>query len=442
MIAKNIHRVWVLATLLMLSVVAFPQRVVQTESLKNSFKLQYELPLQQPKSDYAMVVTPLLCGVNDTLQLEPVTVRGGNNARKLHRDYVLHHKGVEPTYIKANEMPSTMMGEADISLSAYPWVKTDELTLCMRVEQEGCCEVQTLLLSQSAPLRYVTPYAPIINMVPDFKGLAAQLEPTNPVLEHISAYRPYDTTRILRKEGRLIYVNFPVNSNKIDRDFMENADRLDRIMNITRQIMDDNTSVIKMIQIIGLSSVEGSDAFNRKLAGERAEALKRYVQDGISLPDELFEVVNGGAAWTEFRDQVNDAEFEGKEQVLKIIDNTKDANRRQALIRQLMGGKPYDYIREHILPGERNAGYVRIYWDVVPDENAKVINRASELLQQQQWQEALNLLQTVRSDQRAYNALGVALYMTGQETEAMNLWRQAATAGNEDARHNLEQLQQ
>ena len=441
MIAKNIHRVWVLATLLMLSVVAFPQRVVQTESLKNSFKVQYELPLQQPKSDYAVVVTPLLCGVNDTLQLEPVTVRGGNNARKMHRDYVLHHKGVEPTYIKASEMPSTMMGEADINLDAYPWVKTDELTLCMKVEQEGCCDVQTLLLSQSAPLRYVTPYAPIINMVPDFKGIAAQLEPTNPVLEHVSGYRPYDTTRILRKEGRLIYVNFPVYSTEIDRNYKENADRLDRIMNITRQIMNDKNSSVKKIQIIGLSSVEGTDAYNSKLAGERAEALKRYVQNEINIPDELFEVVIGGAAWTEFRDQVTDAEFEGKEQVLKIIDNTKDGNRRQWLIRQLMGGKPYEYIQEHILPDERNAGYVRIYWDAVPDENAKVINRASELLQQQQWQEALNLLQTVRTDQRAYNALGVALYMTGQEAEAMNLWRQAAAAGNEDARRNLQQLE-
>ncbi len=433
-------RVAVIISCMMLVLDVHAQRIVELQSLENELKLQYELPLQQPKSDYSIVVTPLLCGTTDTLLLEPVIVRGANNARKLHRDYVLHHKGMEPSYIKAKEMPSTLLREVAVSLAAYPWVKSDPLTLCIKTEQEGCCQVETLAFAQGETLHYVTPYTPVFSVVPEFKGVAAQLEPANPVLEHISDYRPYDKTRVLRKEGRLIYVNFPVYDTEIDRGYAENADRLDRIMSITRQIVNDTTSSVKRIQIIGLSSVEGTDAFNAKLAGERAEALKRYVQSEINLPDELFEVVNGGAAWTEFRDQVNDADFEGKEQVLKIIGNTADGNRRQWLIRQLMGGKPYEYIKEHILPDERNAGYVRIYWDAVPDEKAQVINRAAELLAQQQWQDALTLLQTVKTDERAFNALGVALYMTGHEQEALDFWRQAAAHGNEDAQRNLEQL--
>ncbi len=68
------------------------QRIIQTQSQKDKLLLSYELPLQQPASDYATVVTPFLCGQNDTLVLEPVVVRGAQNARKLHRDYVLNHK--------------------------------------------------------------------------------------------------------------------------------------------------------------------------------------------------------------------------------------------------------------------------------------------------------------------------------------------------------------
>ena len=202
--------------------------------------------------------------------------------------------------------------------------------------------------------------------------------------------------------------------------------------------MNDTTSSVKCIQIIGLASVEGNETLNRRLAGNRAEALKRYVQQKISVPDNMFELANGGAAWTEFRDQVNDASFDGKEQVLKLIDETPDLNRRQQLLRS---SKAYNYIRQHLFPDERNAGYVRIYWDYVPDNNAKVINEAAELLKQEQWQQALNTLQSVKSDERAQNVLAVALYMTGNEQEAMRIWQRRAAMGDADAAANLRQLQ-
>ena len=56
--------------------------------------------------------------------------------------------------------------------------------------------------------------------------------------------------------------------------------------------------------------------------------------------------------------------------------------------------------------------------------------------------EALRLLQTVRHDERAQNALGVALWLNGQKEEAMNCFRQAAARGNADAQNNLKQLTQ
>jgi len=433
-------RLAVIGLLLLLVAGVHAQRIIQAESRKDALLLLYELPLVQPESNYATVVTPFLCGRNDTLALEPVYVRGSLNARKLHRDYVLRHKGEEPAFIAASEMPATFSQASEVSVTSHPWIKDGSLRLLYKAEREGCCEVEVIGHDYTDPFTYDyrLPLHPVVSFVPEFTGVAGRLEHDNPVLEHVSAYRPYDTTRILRKEGRLIYVNFPVGKSELSRDFEDNASRLDRIVDITRQIMNDTTSSVKRIQIIGLASVEGNDATNRRLAGERAEALKRYVQDEIEISDELFELANGGAAWTEFRDQVNDADFNGKEQVLKVIDETQDLNRRQQLIRS---NKAYGYIREHLLADQRNAGYVRIYWDYVPDDNAKVINRAAELLQQEQWQQALQLLQTVKTDERAQNALAVALYMTGNETEALRLWHRSAAMGNEDARRNLDQLQ-
>ncbi len=416
------------------------QRIIQTQSQKDKLLLSYELPLQQPASDYATIVTPFLCGQNDTLALEPVTVRGAQNARKLHRDYVLNHKGAEPDYIKAAEMPTSFAQASEISLASHPWIKNGPLRMLFMTDKEGCCQVETVALAYTDPFTYDyrNPFKPVFNPVADDTGVAGQLERNNPILEHVSNYRPYDTTRILRKEGRHIYVNFPLAKSELIYDFEDNANRLDRIIDITYQIMNDTTSSVKCIQIIGLASVEGNDAVNRRLAGARAEALKRYVQQKISVPDNMFELANGGAAWTEFRDQVNDANFEGKEQVLQLIDNTADPNRRQQLLRN---SRAYNYLRQNILPDERNAGYVRIYWDYVPDNNAKVINQAADLLKQEQWQQALNTLQSVKSDERAQNVLAVALYMTGNEKEAMRIWQRRAAMGDADAAANLRQLQ-
>ena len=52
------------------------------------------------------------------------------------------------------------------------------------------------------------------------------------------------------------------------------------IVSITRQIMADTTSSVRLFQIVGLASVEGSIKHNCQLAEGRAEALKKYIQDG------------------------------------------------------------------------------------------------------------------------------------------------------------------
>jgi Flp pilus assembly protein TadD len=49
-------------------------------------------------------------------------------------------------------------------------------------------------------------------------------------------------------------------------------------------------------------------------------------------------------------------------------------------------------------------------------------------------------LQGVRHDERAQNALGVALWQTGQKEEALRCFRRAVANGNADAQENLKQL--
>ena len=417
------------------------QRITHTESLKDAFLIDYEVPLTKPASDYATIVTPLLCSPTDTLALEPVIVRGSRNVRKLHRDYVLNHKGEEPAYIAAADMPATVNGSASISLKDYPWVRHSQLTLCAKTEREGCCTVETLGLATGEWTNYVTPFTPEYNTVAINTGKAGQLEKDNPVLAHISSYKPYDRTRALRKEAGMLYVHFALDKWDIDRDIRDNASTLDRIIDVTRQVMNDTTSLIEKIQIIGLASVEGTVKHNEELAGNRAKALQQYVQQQLNLPDSLFDTVNGGEAWAELRDQITELDFEGRDEILRIIDTESNPDRREWLIRRHNGGQTYRYLRDNVLADQRNSGYLRIYYDYVPDKAAAIINEASQLLQQEKYSEALSKLQAVKTDSRAQNALGVALYMTGNEEEALQCFRRAAQSGNADALKNLEQLE-
>jgi hypothetical protein len=254
----------------------------------------------------------------------------------------------------------------------------------------------------------------------------------------------------MRRDKDALYVHFPLAKSVLHTDFRENESVLERIVDITRQIMADTTSSVKVIQIIGLASIEGPIAGNEKLATNRALALQHYVQEQLQIPDSLFDTVGGGEAWADFRDQLAECvttepqHSEELQQALDIIDSESDANIREQKLRRMNGGRTWKYIKEHILRYQRNSGYVRIFYDYVPDKAAKVINEASELLTTDCidcHREALRLLQTVRNDERAQNALATALWFCGYRDEALSTFRRAAANGNKDAQENLRRLE-
>ena len=49
------------------------------------------------------------------------------------------------------------------------------------------------------------------------------------------------------------------------------------------------------------------------------------------------------------------------------MDTEQDLNRREQKIRRLNGGKTYDYIKNELLPDQRNSGYLpSSAWTVCP----------------------------------------------------------------------------
>ena len=203
-------------------------------------------------------------------------------------------------------------------------------------------------------------------------------------MAHISLYKPYDRTRILRRDKAALFVRFPLAKSELHTDFRDNREVLDRIIDITRQIMADTASSVKILQIIGLASIEGPIAGNEKLATNRALALQHYIQEQLQIPDSLFNTVGGGEAWAEFRDQLEEMvasqspQAAELQQAMDIIDQENDLNVRERLLKRMNKGRTWKFIKENILSNQRNSGYIRIYYDYVPDTAAATINEASE----------------------------------------------------------------
>lgn len=407
-----------------------------------TYRLTYSMTLPQPRSDYAYTVTPVFRHRGDSITDTPVMIRGKRNAQKFKRDILFSHDpNLDPTlsYIPAGK-DTVVSRTLTLSSADHPWLKGSDIAFCTRIDEEGCCNILGSRWVCGDTFHLERPFRPRIVPVPDNTGRAGLLQQNNPILEHISKYRPYDSTRILRKEEGTLYVFFPLDRWTLLHDFRNNASTLDTIVSLTRQIMADSTSNVKLIQIIGLASAEGPVKRNLLLGRNRAIALRDYIQERVSVPDSLFELCNGGEAWTELRSQVEELDIEGRDQLLDIIDNTADADLRERKMKALNGGRTYQYLKANVLSDQRNSGYIRIYYDYVPDTAAATINRASELLREERYAEALELLDTVKDDPRSLNARGVALYMTGSEQEGIRCIRHAAAQGNEQAQDNLRQL--
>ncbi len=300
-------------------------------------------------------------------------------------------------------------------------------------------------------------FTAVLPYVEEWKGVAGKLEKTHPVLRPMSEYRPYTPDRILRKEEGPLYVFYELDKVRLLRSFSEkdyhrdNGPVLDEIMDVTTQILSDTTSSVKIIQIVGLASIEGNLPHNVWLADERALSLQKYIQDRLSIPDGMFETVGGGEAWSEFRDQVHDLVLAGGgagltqeqlEWVIEVIDTEPDVNRRESILKKKDGGALFKKLKANVLHDQRNSGYLRIYYDYVPDERAREINAAIDQLASGDYAGALKALEAKRDDPRSDNAYAVALFYNGREAEALEMLRKAAAAGDESASRNLMQLEE
>ena len=185
------------------------------------------------------------------------------------------------------------------------------------------------------------------------------------VFRDASEYVPYDVNTALSSDPRNVFLHFEVNVTALDRNFIENAKTLDSIAYLIGDALADSALQITHIQIVGFASFDGRVAYNEKLAGGRAKAMKEFFQERYpELPDSIFAVCNGGESWAELRYHLSQETFEGRDEVLAIIDNEPNADKREQQIKKLHNGATYRYMRDKLRHILRNLGCITVYCEV------------------------------------------------------------------------------
>ena len=185
------------------------------------------------------------------------------------------------------------------------------------------------------------------------------------LLRNEEEYEPYDINTPLSADPRNVFIFFDVNVTKMDRSFIQNDMLMDSIMRILGDVQADSLIRISRIQIVGFASFDGRQSYNERLAGSRAKTIKEYMQSVYPISDSVFTVCNGGESWAELRYQLAKVDFEGKDEVLQIIDTEPDPDKREVLIKKLHGGQTYIYMRDELKHILRNLGCITVYCENV-----------------------------------------------------------------------------
>ena len=386
------------------------------------------------KPDYRVVAMPgIVSAGSDTLAWPLDTVEFAGRRNKKYNDRVAVLEGL-PRRTAVYAAHDTLV--VDTLLRVEPWMRDTTIRLCISRVLDGCCNLDTLDDECLAQARYVLPVT--VPVLPN--NVAEQLvQEGEDLLEPITDYRPFNPD--MPYPAGVAYVRFGQDKWDIDAGFSDNARALERVGKILERMQPDSASRIVRIVIAGTASPDGPLPRNIRLAGRRADALKDYICQRFDTTGVVVETVNAGEGWGNLRAlllNTPEDELAGRNEMLRMIDETADADRREHLLRTFRGGRPFSRLLD-MFDVQRTASAVRLYYEAVPDTAARMINDALRFIQYGSYQAAVDLLEPLDDDRR-YNALGTAYYMVGRRDEAMQCFERAAALGDENARENVRQL--
>ena len=307
-----------------------------------------------------------------------------------------------------------------------------------------------------------------------------QIELT-PLMECPVAYVP----RSNQVDAFLIY---PVNQTVLYPEKYGNQYELQKIDSILSFVDDNPDYQINEIAIAGFASPEGKLQHNIRLSEGRAEALKNHIENRHNFTNTVLKVSPGSENWDGLKQVVLTSEIPYKNQILEIIDKVDDLDLREAEIKKIDGGTTYRFLLQTVYPGLRKNTFtvsyisrerpvevaqqlvftqptelnVHEFYSVAenfykdnPDKYNEVLliaadtypnhaianaNAAQICLETGEHDRAESYLIRTNNEPNTWNNRACMLWQKGNVEEAIVWWKKAAEQGDQQAKHNLEQV--
>lgn len=422
------------------------------------------------KSKKSLTLTPVLESSTQKMGLPSVLLNGKNHHKVYQRQIALGNLEDEPRYavIRAFDAPTHTIAY-ETSVPWEEWMKDAQLVIT-----EDLCGCGKEEAAQQGPW-------PIMRR-PDQRYTPA------PVFAYL---QPEVETRKERAEVGTAYLEFVVGQYQILPNFRNNAAELDKIDRSILEVKENEHITVNGILLKGFASPEGKYTSNARLAENRVKSLRTYLSDKYKKDynANIFSIESEPEDWTGFKAKVEaDQQVPARNEVLAIINSNDEPDTKEAKLRALQGGKPFQYVLKEIFPSLRRTDYKIDYtvrgFDLAeareiikkrPDhlslnemfavansyekgsqeynevfdiavrlyENDPVanLNAANIAMSKGEMDKAKRHLEKAGNSGEAVHARGVYALLNGNYTEAETLLKQAKAAGVKDADNNLQELQ-
>lgn len=160
------------------------------------------------------------------------------------------------------------------------------------------------------------------------------------------------------------YVDFVLDKTDIRPDYHNNVEELGKICAQLDSVVNDTAATIKGMTIHGYASPEGPYLHNVDLARDRTKALKEYITNLYSFPDDFITTDYTPEDWAGFRRFMEQSDLPHREQIIAIIDqDTAQTARLDVQLRKIQRQYPTEYkiILRDYFPYLRHSDYTIDY---------------------------------------------------------------------------------
>ena len=328
---------------------------------------------------------------------------------------------------------SNKMIPYSVTIPFEKWM--DGVSLRIDKTLKGCCQREILVpiaVISNTLIPILAPIAPAFesDVQAVYIGKFEKEMKSLPCAYHISEQH--------NKSSNGLAIGFEQSSKTINLLYMDNKSILQKIKESIVIINSNQDIELIKIKIEGGASPEGSFTLNQKLGKGRADAVISTLSEWAD--SSLFEIDNIGENWGDLYRMIEKSDMNDKEELLSIIDKYSISNGRKIKLMNLKGGIPYNYMFKTFFPKLRKASYVRVFYDIKPNDEFKEIDRASGLIKSNNYKEALAILKEITPSPYTDNLIGVCYMMTEDAVNARIYLQKAIDGGSVNAENNLKQL--